>query len=75
MNACDRSLPCLLGPGIMNCMLSSPSSSIRNDVLDELCNARIARAMYEYVYLTGQTSSLISTVRRRRRECEEKARS
>ncbi len=49
MNACDRSLPGLLGPGIMNCMLNSPSSSILMDVLRELCSARIAFAIYEYV--------------------------
>lgn len=47
MNACDRSLPGLLGPGIKNCMLNSPSSSILIDVLREPWSARTARAIYE----------------------------
>ncbi len=47
MNASDRRPPCRRGAGIMNCMLSNPSSSIRSDVLSELCNARNARAMCE----------------------------
>ena len=33
------------GEGMRNCKLSKPSSSIRNEVLVELCNARRVRAI------------------------------
>lgn len=74
MNACERSLPGLLGPGIKNCMLSNPSSSILIDVLRELCSARIARAIYAYVYLISQNMFIYLHPRRSVIAAKEKVR-
>ena len=51
MNVWEPLSPPRRGAGIMNCRLRSPSSSMRRDVLSELCSARSARATSEKRYL------------------------